>query len=333
MSSHSLPAHPFFTTLNSTIVRFMNHSKRASLRAGMYVASVVAPRMVLQRAQNLFITPPRFDHSEVEKRLLATGEALHVPTDAGSIAAWRFGDRAAPCVVMSHGWGGRGAQFRAFVPRLIEAGYQVVVFDHLGHGMSTGRQAALVDFWRGLEAVWDHLVANGIRVDALIGHSLGSAAIASALRRPLKRKHVHAPTPRAVLIAPPESLIGYSRLFGRYLGITERIRAAMQWRFEQRYGVKWQEFELPESVQNIQAPALFIHDMDDRETRASGGMALARTWPDARFHATHGLGHRRILRDRTTIQAAIDFLNDQVEFQRPPAVGERTSYGDPSPLY
>jgi pimeloyl-ACP methyl ester carboxylesterase len=337
MSHANVNTSGFFAHLNSTIVRFsfrfIKHSRHALSRAGMRVAATVAPRAVLARASEIFITPPRFAHSEPEKRLLEAGEPMRIDTDLGAISAWRFGELAQPCVIMSHGWGGRGAQFRAFVPRLLAQGYQVILFDHIGHGFSDGRQAALVHFWRGVEAVWDHAVQRRIDVVGLIGHSLGGAAVASALRRPLHRTQTQAPMPRAVLISPPESLIGYSRLFVRYLGIPERIRAAMQWRFEQNYGVKWQEFELPNSVENIQAPSLFIHDMDDRETRASGSMALARAWPDARFHATHGLGHRRILRDRATIQAAIDFIGDQVEFQHPPAKGERTSYDEPAPLY
>ncbi len=210
----------------------------------------------------------------------------------------------------------------------------MVLFDHIGHGHSDGQQAALVDFWRGLESVWDALIDRGVAVHGMVSHSLGAAAVGSALRRSLIRRHIEAPMPRVVLIAPPASLIRYSYLFARYLGIPERVRRAMQWRFEQRYGVAWEEFELPHSVSTITAPALFIHDSDDRETRLAGSIALASTWPDARLHATNGLGHRRILRDRTVIQNTVDFLTDQVEFQRP--IGMRPigiDHGQPAPLY
>jgi pimeloyl-ACP methyl ester carboxylesterase len=276
----------------------------------------------------MFITPPRFDHSALERKLIASAVAVPIDTPYGRIAAWRVGDLSAPAVVLCHGWGGRGAQLRGFVAPLVNAGYQVVFFDHLGHGMSDGRQAALVDFWRGVEAVWDALIDRGITVHGMVSHSLGGAAVASALRRSLTRKHINAPTPRVVLIAPPASLIRYSKMFARYIGITERIRRAMQWRFEQRYGVSWEEFELPQSVESIVAPALFIHDRDDRETKFDGGLALAKTWPGARFVATSKLGHRRILRDSTVIHHAIDFLADRVEFR---SAIETTD--TPAPIY
>ncbi len=337
MNTAQIKSFSLHSCINSTFVLLNNYPnwgkwlKRASVRAGVGLASIVAPRFVLKKASDLFITPPRFAHSAPEQRLLDAGAQFGIDTSAGNISAWRFGDVTHPAIIMSHGWGGRGAQFRAFVPRLVAVGYQPIIFDHIGHGMSEGRQAALVDFWRGVDAVWDHMSAEGVNVAGLIGHSLGSAGIASALRRPLSGK-AHIGNPRAVLIAPPASLIGYSRLFSRYLGIPERIRAAMQWRFEKRYGVDWQEFELPDSVANINAPALFIHDRDDKETRFDGGMALARTWPDARLHVTEGLGHRRILRDRAVVQACVDFITDQVAFSRPPSRVE-DSYDQPAPLY
>jgi pimeloyl-ACP methyl ester carboxylesterase len=324
--------------INSTFVLLNNYPKwgelikRASVRTGVGLASIVAPRFVLKKASDLFITPPRFEHSAPEQRLLDAGTQFSVDTSAGKINAWRFGDITHPAIIMSHGWGGRGAQFRAFVPKLVEAGYQPIIFDHIGHGMSEGRQAALVDFWRGVDAVWDHMNGMGVNVAGLIGHSLGSAGIASALRRPLSGV-AHAGNPRAVLIAPPDSLIDYSRLFSRYLGIPERIRAAMQWRFEKRYGVDWQEFELPDSVTNIKAAALFIHDRDDKETRFDGGVALARTWPDARLHATEGLGHRRILRNAAVVQSAIDFIADKVRFSHPPESEAGHTYDEPARLY
>ncbi len=343
MNSAQIKSPSLFSILNSTFVlltdarQWGKSLKRVGVRAGVGLASLVAPRFVLKKASDLFLTPPRFAHSAPEQRLLDAGLRIDVTTSAGHIATWRFGNVDDPVIIMSHGWGGRGAQFRAFVPKLTAAGYQVIIFDHIGHGMSDGRQAALVDFWRGMDAVWDHTSADGLTVAGLIGHSLGAAAIASALRRPLSGV-AHAGNPRAVLIAPPSSLIGYSRMFSRYMGIPENIRAAMQWRFEKRYGVDWQEFELPHSVESINSAALFIHDRDDQETRFDGGLALAQAWRDARFLATQGLGHRRILRSAPVVQSALDFIADDVTFPRASGAPDINSlithaYIEPAPLY
>ena len=125
-----------------------------------------------------------------------------------------------------------------------------------------------------------------------------------------------------VQIAPPASLIRYSRFFARALGLSERIRAAMQWRLEQKIGVNWEEFEMPRAAQALTARALIIHDQNDTEVRIENGLAVARAWPDARFKRTFGLGHRRVLRDRAVINASVDFLQDRVHFSRPPEVDQ-----------
>jgi pimeloyl-ACP methyl ester carboxylesterase len=325
-----------FPNFNSTIVRFIKRRSGPVAapwwplpiagRAAMRIASAVAPRFALRQAINQFLTPPRFAGRDAERLLLASAEARVIDTPQGGIHAWRFGAIDRPLVVCCHGWGGRGAQFRAFVPALLDSGYQVMLFDHLGHGHSDGRQSSLAQFAVGLEAVLQACTTAGLPVAGLLGHSLGAAAIATALRRQRRNS-------RSVLIAPPSSVIRHSQSFAHRLGINERIRDAMQFRLEQRTGIAWQEFELPQSVARLSAPALVIHDQDDRTVGIDSGLAIARAWPGACFHPTSRLGHQRILRDPGVIEAAVDFFGGRVEFQRPPAVGERSAWAEPAPLY
>ena len=140
-----------------------------------------------------------------------------------------------------------------------------------------------------------------------------------------------------VQIAPPASLIRYSRFFARTLGLSERLRAAMQWRLEQKTGVAWQEFEMPVAAASLAAKALVIHDEADRDVHIDSGLTVARAWPDARFKRTVGLGHRRILRDREVIAATVDFLKDRVVFSLQPKADEWSpTFRSPSgqaPLY
>jgi pimeloyl-ACP methyl ester carboxylesterase len=106
------------------------------------------------------------------------------------------------------------------------------------------------------------------------------------------------------------------------LGLSERLRAAMQWRLEQKIGVPWQEFEMPHAAATLSAQALVIHDQSDKVVHIDSGLAVARAWPGARFKRTFGLGHQKILRDQQVIAATIDFLLDRVEFSLPPRPDE-----------
>jgi pimeloyl-ACP methyl ester carboxylesterase len=311
------------TVINSTNVR--NKILLGWNRARLALTARIAPGRAVDAAARLFATPPRFAHTPREVELLATGTRFDVSTPDGRIAAWRFGEPQRPAVVFSHGWGGRGAQLRAFVPALLDAGYQVVLFDHVAHGSSEGRRATLVHFMKGLDSVVKQLESEGTAVAGMVAHSLGAAATAAWLNE--TRREV-----RVVLIAPPTSVERYSGYFARTLGIPESVRRSMQERIERRYGYRWSQFELPQSVELVRASALVIHDAGDTDVAPSSGLALARAWRGARFLCTRGLGHRLILRDPAVVADAVDFLADRVVFSPPPRSGEASAYLAPAPL-
>jgi predicted alpha/beta-fold hydrolase len=310
--------------LNSTNVR--NAARFLWARLHLKVAAAWSPHKAVDAAARLFTTPPRFPHRPRELELLETGERFDVETAHGVVAAWRFGARTRPAVLLSHGWGGRGAQLRAFVPALLDAGYQPVIFDHVGHGFSGAGESTLVHFIAAVDAVAHRLEHDGAPIAGAIGHSLGAAAIGSWLND-------NGRALRAVLIAPPTSLMRYSGHFARRLGIPEAIRHAMQERFERRLGRPWHAFELPQSVSRVRAQALVVHDAGDRDVAFASGLALARAWPGAHLLRTTGLGHRAILRDPGVVADAIDFIRDEVVFAPPPAKGDTRAFAAPSPAF
>lgn len=309
--------------INSTNVRRL--VSIAWHRLDLAVSAALAPERAVATAARLFAAPPRYAHTPRELEFLATGTRFNVARGEG-VAAWRFGSAARPAILMSHGWGGRGAQLRAFVPALLDAGYQVVLFDHAGHGMSGGREATLVHFVKGIEALAAHVESGGATIAGIIGHSLGAAAAAAWLNQ--TRREV-----RAVLIAPPVSLARYASYFAGKLGIKESVRRAMQERFERELGFRWDDFELPQSVAGVRAAALVIHDAGDADVAIASGLALARAWPGARFVRTQGLGHRAILRDPAVVQDAVDFIAARVVFAPPPPRGETRALRAPAPLF
>ena len=271
--------------LNSTIVRSM---KLLATRARLQVGAVVAPERAVAEAVRLFLTPPRRLVRERDRAFLAGGEGFVVPAGVARLAAWRFGPRERPAVILSHGWGGRGAQWHAFVPALVEAGFQAVVFDHAGHGLSEGRQSSLVDFARGLGAVADAVEPRAaFAVAGVVGHSLGAAAIAPFLRASGRRRSQRAGRParlaRGLLRVvreqagarrepPAAPAVGDRAPLRRALGASSSCRAR---------------------VESLRAPALVIHDDADADVRIAAGLAIARAWPGARFVRTTRPGPHR----------------------------------------
>jgi pimeloyl-ACP methyl ester carboxylesterase len=314
---------PTALSRNSTNVR--NAINLLRYRAQVAIAHAMSREKAVDLAARLFTTPPRIPHTARELELLATGTRFEVRDGKLSLMAWRFGGAQRPAVLLSHGWGGRGAQLRSFVAPLLDAGYQVILFDHVGHGHSGGVTSTLVHFVRGLDAMVRNVEADGTRIHAIVGHSLGAAAAGAWLNRTGREM-------RVVLVAPPTSLERYSGFFARKLGIPESVRRAMQERFERALGMPWKDFELPQSVANVRASALVIHDADDAEVSCAAGVALARAWPGARFVATHGLGHRGVLRDDEVVHDVVDFIAARVVFPPPPAGPRARLFGATAPI-
>ena len=123
----------FSTTVRSIVILPL-------LRASIRTALAVAPAWVARTTARRFITPPKIAHTPPELALLAQARRLTTASPMGQLATWQIGDAWRPAVIVSHGWGGRGAQFREFVPALIEAGYQVWLFDHVSPGSGCFRR-------------------------------------------------------------------------------------------------------------------------------------------------------------------------------------------------
>jgi pimeloyl-ACP methyl ester carboxylesterase len=212
------------------------------------------------------------------------------------MALWRWG--TGPCVLLVHGWGGHAGRLSRFVPALTAAGFSVAAFDAPAHGTSDGRLASLPDF---IEAIG--LVASEVAPVALIGHSMGAAACALAIRGGLDVE-------AAVLVAPFVDPEKYTSRFARYLRLSEAAAAGMKEKLQQRYRVRFQDLTLLTSPPGVRT--LVVHDRGDWRVPIRDGMAVARTWPQASLFETRGLGHHKILRSAAVVEKAVQFIRGPV---------------------
>lgn len=195
--------------------------------------------------------------------------------------------------------GRAGGQMGSFVEPLLARGCRVVWFDLPGHGESGAGAVAMPDLVRALEA----LAHTHGPFAAAIGHSLGAATLALALRRGLSLASV-------ALIAAPASMNEHAGNFARLIGITPRVRDAMRRRLERRYGIRFSDIDRIEELERLALPALFVHDRDDREVPFAHALRLSARMPRARLVTTYGLGHTRILRDADVVRTVTGFIAD-----------------------
>lgn len=256
----------------------------------------ISPGAASRVAFELFRTPRRFRTPERETALLATAEPFELRLSRSTnINGWRWG--RGPAVLLLHGWEGRGSQMASLAAPLAAAGFSVVAFDAPGHGASSGRTSSLPHFTWALRRVAD---AFG-EPHAVVGHSLGCAAATLAMHDGLRAG-------RAVYFAPPINPADYTRQFGAMFGLRDEVIHGLQMRIEERFLRKWDDYSLAGMAPRMSAALLVIHDRGDDDTPYPGGARLAELWPGARLMTTEGLGHRRILREASTVGAATEFL-------------------------
>lgn len=268
------------------------------LRTTLDLTERISPATTDRVLQALFLTPRNHAPSPKERQFLATGlhRVLSVPN--GEVATWTWGH--GPRVVLLHGWSGRAGQFRRLARCLVASGFSVTAFDAPAHGRSPGFRSSLIHFSEALDAVVGRLGP----VHAVVGHSLGGAALALSLSRGL-------PTDHAVLIGAPAVPQRFYRKLMQLLGVPESAWDAHCEAFARRFGIAWEGLEGPRLLASRRLPILVVHDHQDREVPLSEGEALASA-PSARLLATRGLGHRRILHDRQVHEELVRFLGGRL---------------------
>jgi pimeloyl-ACP methyl ester carboxylesterase len=286
------------SSIKSTIDR-ANGSLDAVVRAYFGVVSRLLPDVAQRQAERLFTTPPRYAGRGTQP---APARRETVVCGRHSLAVWQAGPAAAPAVLLVHGWGGRGAQMGSFVDPLLASGYRVVWFDEPAHGDSGRGHVGLPDFVRALHA----LAATHGPFEAAIGHSLGAASLGVAMRQGLSLR-------RVVFVSSPASVSEHTHKFASMLGITPRIREAMRARIERRFGMRFADIDRIDELTQLSLPALFVHDGGDAEVPFENSQRLLARMPDARLIKTHGLGHRRLLRDPGVVAAVVNFVRGQVD--------------------
>lgn len=266
-------------------------------RGALRILSRTAPGYASAAAADLFMKPRRYGTPKRELELMREATAFDVRVGYKSrVKAWRWGSTG-PAVILVHGWEGRGSQLAAFAKPLVDAGFRVVTFDAPAHGESDGARSSLPHFTWAVRRVAEEVGG----VYAIIGHSLGCAAVTLALRDGLAAE-------RIVFFAPPLDPADYTARFGEILGLTSDVIARMRLRIEERFLRKWSDYSLAETARAMTASLLVIHDRGDTDTFWSEGAALAAAWPGARLITTENLGHRRVLRDPALVETTVQFI-------------------------
>lgn len=287
-----------------------HHQQVLATTPRMVLAEVHEPASVTaDSVYEAFSRPRRFPMTAHDAEVLQVAAPVRVATGGQTVATWTWSPaapsapaprqdrRRRPRVLMVHGWESRASHWAAWIRPLLAAGFEVVAFDSPAHGDSDGES---VDVKRVGQAALDVAQALG-PIDAVVGHSMGSAATLYALAEGLRVKG-------SVHLAGPSSLERVTRYFAWQAGLHKAAWPRFQQRVAQALGQPLVSLELPQQQHGLRHPGLIWHDRQDAEVPFAESLALSKAWPQATLKEAAGLGHRRILRDATLIEQSVAFL-------------------------
>ena len=255
------------------------------------------PGLMGRWAYSLWFRTRRFPESAAGRRIAGKARRDTLLVDDIPVAVYSWG--SGPIVLFIHGWSGRGSQVAAFADPLIAAGYRVMSVDAPGHGDTPGDRTNILECTAVVQAFNRHYGP----VYAAITHSFGGMVLAYAMKKGM-------PVERVVCISAPAHVEYLLDSFAHTLSIPDAVVTDMRRRMDARFPEGfWENISTVINVRGLEVPALIIHDENDHSVPWEQGKIIANAWPGARFLKTAGLGHGRILRDKTVVAVAVDFIN------------------------
>jgi len=191
-----------------------------------------------------------------------------------------------------HGWNGRGAHFSPFFAPLTAAGFSVTAFDAPGHGESQGNDTSYFEMTDVVRALLRRATDGGIQ--AVVGHSLGAAAVINALSK-------EGAAPATVLIAPALDLEGILYTAFERHGIPETVYRGVIGRYEREFGYSMHRDNPIRLLPALGHPVFIVHDRSDPTTPYLESRRIAEETTGVRLFSTSGLGHKRILAEPDVI--------------------------------
>lgn len=271
-----------------------------SIAATARLLEKISPSLLVKFACKLFVTPINYPTPEREKDMIVNSvqEPCFVANINKSVNVYKYKNlESDKKVLLVHGWSGRGTQLFSIAKEMAKQGYQVISFDGPAHGKSEGKKSTMKEF---IETIHEINQTYG-PFEYIIGHSLGAMSVANALSNGIKTK-------KAVLISGGDVVTDVIIEFVEHLKIDSKYVGKLQRKFEKDYKLKMNDYSVSTVAKKIDIPCLIIHDTIDTDVKVEAAHNIHKNLKNSELFITSGLGHRKILGDKTVIQQIISFL-------------------------
>jgi predicted alpha/beta-fold hydrolase len=261
---------------------------------------MVWPTIVDKLVLRLFFSPIEYKLNQSEKSLLDRGQSFQIKVRNKNIQCWRWGE--GPAVILAHGWNGRGAQFQPLIDALVKAKFSVITFDAPGHGSSQGKTSNYFEFTDTLRILWKS--CKNENIVALVGHSLGACAVINFVDKEQFGKNI-------ILISPALNL--RELLFHTFAehGVPKIVYLNLVQNLEMLHGYSIFSDNPSHLIKKVKNDILIFHDKNDKAVPYIDIEHTADTCENVTLKTTTGLGHRRVLHDKSVIEDIVNYISSR----------------------
>lgn len=257
-------------------------------------------KLALKFALKLFFTPIKFKRPEREFKLYKEAKKEILKNELGNeyeVQTW--GEENEKCILLVHGWSGRGTQFHKLILELLKNDWKVITFDAPAHGSSVQKQTTLLEFTYCCMQICKEYgpISNAI------GHSLGGGALFNALDR-------GASFEKLITIGTPATIRLVVKDFSQKIGASQKIAEGILHHIEKNFQVKTPEISSNFLAEKHNPKGLILHDEEDLDVLAMNAYQLHKSWTNASLQISKGLGHRKIINHPDSISRIITLLEN-----------------------
>ena len=271
------------------------------MRCSLAAADRLAPRQTANLVSQRLFRLPKGPQARLREPAPAGSKEFTLDYDGRLLRGWEWGtsDRL---LYVTHGWAGCIGDMNHVAEAAVKAGWRVIGVDGPSHGNSGPslrgeRYSSFVEMAGAIQTVMENFGPP----DAIAAHSMGALNITYAMRQ------LNVAPQRIAFFAPFLGGEAFRRGIREGVGVGPATMHYLRPMAEAQLGAAPTEASLLHNPLDV--PTFVVHDRGDRAHHWSNSQALAENWPQAQLLVTHGLGHRKILREPETIGPAIRFLD------------------------
>ena len=201
-------------------------------------------------------------------------------------------------ILLVHGWESNASRWKKLLPYLKPLGKTIIAIDAPAHGLSEGKEFNAPKYAECLQ-----VLIRKYQPKIVIGHSIGGAAIAYHLN-----KYHNTEIEKVVLLGAPSDFKIMSDNFIKLLSLNSSIKTQLEDYYLERFNIHIDDFAGHKFAKNFTQKAFIAHDTEDKVVLIDEGRKYAKTWKDAIYIETTGLGHS--MHDADLYQKIADFIQN-----------------------